>query len=156
MSYRIIGCSILVGILLWVAWNWDDSIYLRFVMLGMGVLSALYAVWDIALDGIKYAEVTESDATLMAEVYNHTIQEHNRRVSYDERPLSDTYRKPQHPHHPKRERGARCKFGVHCCLARQDLLRRSSPSNHGLYSLRFHMALHQSNCHYRCSHWRLF
>ncbi|KIR43650.1 hypothetical protein I307_00311 [Cryptococcus deuterogattii 99/473] len=103
----IIGCSILVGILLWVAWNWDDSIYLRFVMLGMGLLSALYAVWDIALDGIKYAEVTESDATLMAEVYNHTIQEHNRRVSYDERPLSETYRKPQHPHHPKRERGAR-------------------------------------------------
>ncbi|WVO20040.1 uncharacterized protein IAS62_001330 [Cryptococcus decagattii] len=87
----IIGCSILVGILLWVAWNWDDSIYLRFVMLGMGLLSALYAVWDIALDGIKYAEVTESDATLMAKVYNHTIQEHNRR----------------HPHHPKRERRAR-------------------------------------------------
>ncbi|KAE8539809.1 hypothetical protein D1P53_003746 [Cryptococcus gattii VGV] len=87
----IIGCSILVGILLWVAWNWDDSIYLRFVMLGMGLLSALYAVWDIALDGIKYAEVSESDATLMAEVYNHTILEHNRR----------------HPHHPKRERGAR-------------------------------------------------
>lgn len=119
MSYRIIGCSILVGILLWVAWNWDDSIYLRFVMLGMGLLSALYAVWDIALDGIKYAEVTESDATLMAEVYNHTIQEHNRRVSYDERPLSETYRKPQHPHHPKRERGARCKFRAHCCWARR-------------------------------------
>lgn len=87
----IISCSVLVGILLWVAWNWDDSIYLRFIMLGMGLLSALYAVWDIALDGIKYAEVTESDAALMAEVYNHIIQEHNKR----------------HPHHPKRERGAR-------------------------------------------------
>ncbi|ALO60453.1 hypothetical protein CNC02125 [Cryptococcus deneoformans JEC21] len=87
----IIGCSLLVGILLWAAWNWDDSIYLRFAMLGMGLLSALYAVWDIALDGIKYAEVAESDATLMAEVYNQSIQEYN----------------GLHPHHPKRERGAR-------------------------------------------------
>nr|KIR48174.1 hypothetical protein I312_02691 [Cryptococcus bacillisporus CA1280] len=54
-------------------------------MLGMGLLSALYAVWDIALDGIKYAEVTEPDATLMAEVYNHTIQEHNRRQAIKSR-----------------------------------------------------------------------
>lgn len=113
--FRIIGCSLLVGILLWAAWNWDDSIYLRFVMLGMGLLSALYAVWDIALDGIKYAEVAESDATLMAEIYNHTIQEYNRLVSYHHRLWSKTDRKSQHPHHPKRERGARCKFWLHYC-----------------------------------------
>lgn len=90
--FRIIGCSLLVGILLWAAWNWDDSIYLRFAMLGMGLLSALYAVWDIALDGIKYAEVAESDATLMAEVYNQSIQEYNGLVSHHHRSWSKTNR----------------------------------------------------------------
>ncbi|ODO07280.1 hypothetical protein L198_00859 [Cryptococcus wingfieldii CBS 7118] len=85
----IIACSVVVDILLWAAWNWDDSIYLRLVMLFMGLMSALYAVWDIALDGIKYAKVAQSDATLMAQAYNKKIEKHNNK----------------HPNHPRAMRG---------------------------------------------------
>ncbi|ODO11762.1 hypothetical protein I350_00546 [Cryptococcus amylolentus CBS 6273] len=85
----IIACSVFVDILLWAAWNWDDSIYLRLVMLFMGLMSALYAVWDIALDGIKYAKVAQSDATLMAQAYNKKTEKHNNK----------------HPNHPRAMRG---------------------------------------------------
>ncbi|WVQ85252.1 hypothetical protein IAT38_007417 [Cryptococcus sp. DSM 104549] len=84
----IMGCSLFVGVILFVAWNWDDSIWLRFVMLFMGEMSALYAVWDIILDGIKYAKVAKSDATCMAEVHNERAERHNRK----------------HPRSPKRLR----------------------------------------------------
>ncbi|WWD17787.1 hypothetical protein CI109_102229 [Kwoniella shandongensis] len=63
----IICCCIPVGIILWALWNWDDSLLLRFAMLFIGLMSALYAAWDIFLDGIKYAKVAKSDATYMAE-----------------------------------------------------------------------------------------
>ncbi|KAK8866015.1 hypothetical protein IAR55_001166 [Kwoniella newhampshirensis] len=65
----IICCCIPVGIILAVLWNWDDSLLLRFAMLFMGLMSALYAAWDIFLDGIKYAKVSKSDATYMAEFH---------------------------------------------------------------------------------------
>nr|XP_018267026.1 uncharacterized protein I303_01008 [Kwoniella dejecticola CBS 10117]OBR89184.1 hypothetical protein I303_01008 [Kwoniella dejecticola CBS 10117] len=74
----IIGCSLLVGTLLCLAWIWDDSMWLRFIMLFMGLLSALYAVWDIVLDGIKYAKVAKSDVTYMAEEHNRRVKNHNK------------------------------------------------------------------------------
>ncbi|WWC66519.1 uncharacterized protein I206_100422 [Kwoniella pini CBS 10737] len=74
----IIGCSLLVGTLLCLAWVWDDSMWLRFIMLFMGLLSALYAVWDIVLDGIKYAKVARSDVTYMAEEHNRRVKNHNK------------------------------------------------------------------------------
>ncbi|WVQ62100.1 uncharacterized protein L199_000238 [Kwoniella botswanensis] len=74
----IIGCSLLVGLLLTLAWMWDDSIWLRFIMLFMGLLSALYAVWDIILDGIRYAKVAKSDIRYMAEEHNRKAKIHNK------------------------------------------------------------------------------
>nr|XP_019049330.1 hypothetical protein I302_03112 [Kwoniella bestiolae CBS 10118]OCF28260.1 hypothetical protein I302_03112 [Kwoniella bestiolae CBS 10118] len=74
----IVGCSLFVGTLLTIAWMWDDSIWLRFIMLFMGLLSALYAVWDIILDGIRYAKVAKSDVTYMAEEHNKRARMHNR------------------------------------------------------------------------------
>nr|ODN93112.1 hypothetical protein L203_00381 [Cryptococcus depauperatus CBS 7841] len=65
----IMGCFLLVLVILVLAWIWDDSIYLRFVMLFMGLLSSLYAVWDIVLDGIKYGKSADSDVTLMAKEF---------------------------------------------------------------------------------------
>ncbi|WRT64245.1 uncharacterized protein IL334_001176 [Kwoniella shivajii] len=73
----IMGCSLLVGVILFLAWNWDDSIYLRFVMLFMGLLSALYAVWDIVLDGLRYAKVAKSDVTYMADEHNKRADKYN-------------------------------------------------------------------------------
>ncbi|WWC86350.1 uncharacterized protein L201_001223 [Kwoniella dendrophila CBS 6074] len=74
----ITACSIIIGIIITLAWMWDDSIYLRFVMLFMGLLSALYAVWDIILDGLKYAKVAKSDITYMAEEHNRRVKQYNK------------------------------------------------------------------------------
>nr|XP_019000453.1 uncharacterized protein I203_06870 [Kwoniella mangroviensis CBS 8507]OCF63914.1 hypothetical protein I203_06870 [Kwoniella mangroviensis CBS 8507] len=74
----IIGCSLFVGLLLTLAWMWDDSIWLRFIILFMGLLSALYAVWDIIRDGIRYAQVAKSDITYMAEEHNRKAKIHNK------------------------------------------------------------------------------
>ncbi|WVR05971.1 hypothetical protein IAU60_002999 [Kwoniella sp. DSM 27419] len=71
----IITCSLVVGMLIWAVWEWDDSNLLRYVMLFMGLLSALYTVWDIIQDGIKYATVAESDATRMAKLHNQRKKE---------------------------------------------------------------------------------
>ncbi|WVQ97385.1 hypothetical protein IAU59_004497 [Kwoniella sp. CBS 9459] len=70
----IMMCSLVVGVLIWLAWNWNDSIYLRFVMLFIGLMNASYALWDVIQDGIVYAKVAQSDATRMAELYNEWLK----------------------------------------------------------------------------------
>ena len=60
----IILNNLFIGSIVAIAWYLSDSIYLRFVILFIGVMNALYAIWDIYLDGIKY-DTVNSDATLM-------------------------------------------------------------------------------------------
>jgi hypothetical protein len=52
------------------AWYLEDSLYLRFVILFLGNMNAWYAIFDIYLDGFKYENVQQSDATLMAQAFN--------------------------------------------------------------------------------------
>ncbi|OCF31086.1 hypothetical protein I316_07217 [Kwoniella heveanensis BCC8398] len=59
---RIMICSLVVGVLIWLAWNWNDSIYLRFVMLFIGLMNASYALWDVIQDGIMGAKDLEGEA----------------------------------------------------------------------------------------------
>ena len=53
-----------------VAWYWDYSVGLRWLIQFMGVMSALYALWDIILDGMMHGKATGSDASEMARIYN--------------------------------------------------------------------------------------
>lgn len=53
-----------------VFWWLDDSVYLRFVHLGLGVMSLEYAMGDVNLDGIIHGEDVPSDATEMAKAFN--------------------------------------------------------------------------------------
>lgn len=59
--------NLCIGAIVAVAWYLSDSIYLRFVILFIGVMNALYAIWDIFLDGIKYG-TEASDVTLMVRI----------------------------------------------------------------------------------------
>jgi hypothetical protein len=67
---RIILVNVVIGAVAGIAWYFDDSIYLRFVLIFLGTINALYAIFDIYLDGIKYAKIAQSDATLMAQQFN--------------------------------------------------------------------------------------
>ena len=61
---RMLLTNLLIATVIAITWYLSDSIYLRFVILFIGVMNALYAIWDIFLDGIKYS-TEQSDATLM-------------------------------------------------------------------------------------------
>ena len=62
--------NVFVSAIIGVAWYFDDSVYLRFVILFLGNMNAWYAIFDIYLDGFKYSGVQQSDATLMAKAFN--------------------------------------------------------------------------------------
>jgi hypothetical protein len=68
--------NVIISIIVSAAWYFDDSVYLRFVLIFLGTINALYAIFDIYLDGIKFAMIAQSDATLMAQQFNE-----QRRVS---------------------------------------------------------------------------
>ena len=40
------------------------------MILFLGTINALYAIWDIYLDGIKYGKTVASDCTAMARNFN--------------------------------------------------------------------------------------
>jgi hypothetical protein len=53
-----------------LTWWWWDSIYLRFVILFIGTINAVYAIWDVYLDGVKFGKDSSSDATEIARLIN--------------------------------------------------------------------------------------
>lgn len=65
------GTSIFFALLLTAAWLAWDSLCLRFVVLFMGWMSALYAVWDVYDDGVR-AWDEESDCTAMAKRFGRS------------------------------------------------------------------------------------
>ncbi|ORX36020.1 peptidase M50B-like-domain-containing protein [Kockovaella imperatae] len=69
----IVLTNLIIGAIVAIAWFISDSLYLRFVILFIGVMNALYAIWDIFLDGIKYGTQT-SDVTLMVRVWSRRRQ----------------------------------------------------------------------------------
>jgi hypothetical protein len=73
MRSRMTGTSLFFAALLTGAWLACDSICLRFVVLFMGWMSALYAVWDVYDDGVRAAD-EESDCTAMAKRFGRSSQ----------------------------------------------------------------------------------
>ena len=67
---RILFVAVLIFAVISVAWLFDDSISLRYVILGLGTMNALYAMCDVMLDGVIHGEETGSDASEMARVFN--------------------------------------------------------------------------------------
>ena len=74
----IVLTNIVVGGLVALAWLLYDSLYLRFIFIFLGTINALYAIWDIYLDGVKhskvsddvkYSKVEKSDCTEMAKEF---------------------------------------------------------------------------------------
>ena len=57
-----------------IAWVLCDSIFLRYIILFMGVGSATYAIWDIITDGVidhgGDGDDNKSDCAAMAKWYN--------------------------------------------------------------------------------------
>lgn len=52
-----------------ITWYIFDSIFLRYIMLFMGVGSSTYAIWDVLTDGV-ISEQGGSDCAAMADWYN--------------------------------------------------------------------------------------
>ena len=73
----IILTNLLIATIIAITWYLADSIYLRFVVLFIGIMNALYAIWDIFLDGIKYS-TEQSDATLMVRMLSERRRESGR------------------------------------------------------------------------------
>ena len=63
LTSSLMGVSLCFLVMLSVTWYFADSIALRFLVLFMGELSALYAIWDVVLDGIRYNVEISSDIT---------------------------------------------------------------------------------------------
>ena len=74
------GTTLFIGVIIAISWFLYDSLYLRFVVLFLGVINSLYAIWDICLDGIKYGKSVVSDCTEMARKFNNKKRKH---VSHD-------------------------------------------------------------------------
>ena len=53
-----------------IAWYICDSIFLRYIILFMGVGSSTYAIWDIVTDGVLSPGDDGSDCSAMATYYN--------------------------------------------------------------------------------------
>lgn len=60
-----------IGAVIAVTWFLWDSLYLRFVVLFLGLINALYAIWDVHIDGIAYGKIASSDCTAMAAEFNN-------------------------------------------------------------------------------------
>jgi hypothetical protein len=73
---RILLTTAFIGSIIAVSWALYDSLYLRFVILFLGTINALYAIWDIYLDGIKYGKTVASDCTAMARKFNNNRLKH--------------------------------------------------------------------------------
>ena len=67
---RILFVACLIAVIIGVAWLYEDSLCLRYVILGLGTMNALYAMCDVMLDGVIHGEETGSDASEMARVFN--------------------------------------------------------------------------------------
>lgn len=52
-----------------ITWYIYDSIFLRYIMLFMGVGSSTYAIWDVLTDGV-ISDEGGSDCAAMADWYN--------------------------------------------------------------------------------------
>jgi sorting nexin-25 len=84
VSILIVNLIVTTPIVL--TWYFADGVYLRFVMIGMGTMSALYALWDVVIDGVIHGRRLEgskefaesgiksdkdaSDCALMAHEFN--------------------------------------------------------------------------------------
>lgn len=73
---RILGTTVFIGAIIATSWVLWDSMYLRFVILFLGVINALYAIWDVWLDGVKIGNKACSDCTQMAKIYNRSRPSH--------------------------------------------------------------------------------
>jgi hypothetical protein len=60
-----------------ITWYIYDSIFLRYIMLFMGVGSSTYAIWDVLTDGV-ISDEGGSDCAAMADWYNgsHPVRFH--------------------------------------------------------------------------------
>ena len=67
---RILAVNAIVVVIIGVAWYLSDSIGLRYVILFLGTMNALYALWDVVIDGVIHGKDTGSDASEMARLYN--------------------------------------------------------------------------------------
>ncbi|RXK40288.1 hypothetical protein M231_02402 [Tremella mesenterica] len=72
-------------IILFVSWYLSDSIALRFVILFMGEMSALYAIWDIVLDGLRSGADAGSDITEFVRILElRKLHKKEKQVSQEE------------------------------------------------------------------------
>ncbi len=74
----IVNCLVLVT--LFITWYFNDSLWLRYVMIGIGTMSALYACADIYIDGIIYGDDACSDAGRMVELMNQRVSSMDRQI----------------------------------------------------------------------------
>ena len=72
-DFSIALTSLILGAIIAVGWGLYDSLLLRFVILFLGTINALYAIWDVHLDGVKYGKVAVSDCTQMAHRFNEKV-----------------------------------------------------------------------------------
>jgi len=72
-DWLTIGTVLLAIVLLVACWFIDHAEPLRFVVLFIGVMSALYSVWDIC-DDLILRKVNSSDASVFAERYGGSSQ----------------------------------------------------------------------------------
>ncbi|KAK4686233.1 hypothetical protein P7C73_g3892, partial [Tremellales sp. Uapishka_1] len=74
----ILWVNMVVAAIMGVTWYFQDAIWLRFFIMGMGTMSALYAVADVVIDGVIH-EASSSDCTAMAEEFNMRRNEKNQK-----------------------------------------------------------------------------
>jgi hypothetical protein len=70
---RVIFVTLVFLVAIIIAWFLYDSIFLRYIMLFMGVGSSTYAIWDVLMDGMiskKEDKRDGSDCAAMARYYN--------------------------------------------------------------------------------------
>ncbi len=66
----VLFVDLFVTAVIGVTWWYRDAEYLRYVILAIGMMSALYAICDVAIDGMIHGKDTGSDASEMARVFN--------------------------------------------------------------------------------------
>lgn len=67
---RIVAVDLFIVMLIGIAWSYSPSIALRIVILFLGTMSALYATWDIILDGLIHKKQGGSNVRVMAEAFH--------------------------------------------------------------------------------------
>lgn len=77
---RILFIAIILLAILFVAWYFSDSIALRFIILFLGVMSSLYAIVDVWVDGVVHKKDAGSDCRVFAEHYHRVSQKDEERV----------------------------------------------------------------------------